>query len=378
MVKDYFKQLQKLEGAVEVSEETIPVLRTPSPSMNWALGVEGHGIPEGMSIIIWGPPKGGKSIVCNAILGQCHKDYEDGYTITFNTELRGKFQANKKHLTQWGIDPNRHISYDVNQPELIFDRICDEVDTLCQQGMNLKAIVIDSLTGIQGRRAQNADSILTQQIGDEALTLKDGLKMILPVIRKHNIVLIMTAHVRAELDQLQIRRGKKVKMAAAWATKHTAEFFAYVEPNLSKDGRKTLTGEEFLDKKTVDFMKKGEKTGHKIRFRIDESSVGPQGRTGEFTLSYGGGIINTHEEVFTLGCNLGVIERPNNTTYIYKDNKWVGKPALLDALKMNPVLCQEIMDEVYTKDTFQDEGLDQDEPIDATMEGMPIPVAPKS
>jgi RecA/RadA recombinase len=216
--------------------------------------------------------------------------------------------------------------------------------------MKLKLIVIDSLTGIQGRRFQNADTIMTQQIGDQALTLKDGLLMILPTIRKHKIALIMTAHVRAELDQLEQMRGKKVKMAAAWATKHTAEFFGYVEKNQSKDGRVSLDGQEFVDKSVVDFMDKGEKTGHKIRFRIDESSIGPQGRTAEFTLDYNKGIINTFEEAFTLGKNYGIIERPNNQMWSYNGQSYRGVPAILGFLKDTPEACQKILEEVRKKD----------------------------
>lgn len=101
-------------------------------------------------------------------------------------------------------------------------------------------IIIDSLTGIAGRRMLNSDTISQQQIGDQALTIKDGLMRILPVIRKHKIAMIATAHIRAEMDQLEQMRGNKVKMAAGWATKHTFEYFCYVEPNLSKDGKNDL------------------------------------------------------------------------------------------------------------------------------------------
>ena len=352
---DFMSKLMKMDGAVKIDENYDPflnVIRTPSPAMNWAFGVAGHGLPLGTSMILWGPPKGGKSIICNAMIGQLHKDDPKAFTMTFNTELRGQLQAGKQQMKVWGIDPDRHITFDVNQPELIFDRIATEVDALCQEGMNLKLIVIDSLTGIVGRRTQNAESILNQQIGDEALTLKDGLKMILPILRKHKIAAVFTAHVRAELDQNEIRRGKTVKMAAAWATKHTAEIFAFVEPNRSKAGRTDLTGKEFIDETKMDFMDHGEKTGHKIRFRVEESSIGPQGRTAEFTLDYNRGIVNTYEEVYFLGTNMGIIERPNNVTHKYKDKSWVGKEKMLNELRDNVEMCNEIVTEIRRRDVM--------------------------
>jgi hypothetical protein len=201
MANKFFSQLMKLEGSVDTSRNPyLEVIRSPSPSINWAFGVEGYGMPFGTSMVLWGPPKGGKSIICNAIAGQIHKDDPEAYTITYNTELRGQFQTGNKQMSVLGIDPERHITFDVNSPELIFDKIATDIAALCDQGMKLRMIAIDSLSGIQGRRFQNASTIQTQQIGDQALTIKDGLMMILPVIRKYTIALIMTAHQRAEMD----------------------------------------------------------------------------------------------------------------------------------------------------------------------------------
>lgn len=347
-----FKNLRNQEGAVRTGE-TDPLLhciQSPSPSLNWSFAVKGHGLPFGYAAILWGPPKSGKSIVCNAWTGQLHKDDPEALVISFNTELRGEIQANADQLKMWGIDENRFQVFDRNQPEGIFDFIEKDVDEMCQAGEKIKLIVIDSLKGIQGRRFMNSTTVMQQQVGDEAATLQDGLKRILPVIRKHKIALIMTNHVRAELDPKEQMRGKTVKMAGAWAGKHMAEFFIYVEPNRSKDGRTNLAGEEFLDPATKDFMDKSEKTGHKIRIRVDESSLGISGRTGEFTMDYDKGIINVHEEIFTLGKNLGIITKPNLQTYEFKGKTWRGLPGILTAIRDDEVLAKEILTEIYAKD----------------------------
>jgi RecA/RadA recombinase len=353
--KKYLSQLRKMEGAV-IPGQWNPLancLRTPMPSVNWAFGIEGHGLPYGYSMILYGPPKGGKSIVCNAIAGQMHKDLDDSIAITFNTELRGEAQANQQQMATWGIDPDRFAVFDVNQPELIFDRIETDIAAMCQSGANIKLVVIDSLKGIVGRRTMNAESVMQQQIGDEAATLQDGLKRILPTIRKYKIALIMTTHVRAELDPMQQKLGKTVKMAGAWASKHMAEIFAYVEPNKWKAGKTSLAGEEFTDPSVVDFMEKSQATGHKIRFRIEESSIGPSGRTAEFTLDYNKGIINTHEEVFTLAKNYGILERPNNQWWHYNGKKWNGIVNMLTAIRDDRVLYNELLDAVMAKDKIQ-------------------------
>lgn len=348
----FLSKLRALEGAV--TDDYNPLancLQTPSPSVNWAFANLGHGIPFGYGMLLYGPPKGGKSIICNALIGELHKQEPDAVAITFNTEMRGSLQSNTSQLSKWGIDKDRFITYDVNQPENIFDRIEHDIAAACQEGEKIRLITIDSLSNITGRRAMNATSVMTQQIGDQALTIKDGLMRILPVIRKYNIALVATAHLRAELDQREQMRGKTVKMAAAWATKHTFEYFCFVEPNRSKDGKTTLAGEEFTDKEIVDFMDHAQKTGHKIRFRVEESSAGVSGRTAEFTLDYNRGIINQYEEIFTLAKNYNVIERPNNVTYNYNGKSWRGLVACLTAIRDDEGLQQELLKAVFQKDS---------------------------
>lgn len=345
-------KLRKLDGAVQNDyDPLLHCLQTPSPSVNWSFGLKGHGLPYGYSMILFGPPKGGKSIICNSLIGQLHKDEQDAVAITFNTEMRGELQSSEQANKLFGIDPDRFVCYDVNEPDQIFDRIERDIAALCDDGLNVKLIIIDSLKAIAGRRFLNSKSVNQQQIGDQAATLQDGLQRILPMIRKYKIALVMTTHVRAEMDMAEQMRGKTVKMAAAFAARHMAELFCYVEPNRSKKGRTTLAGEEFLDADTKDFMEKAAKTGHKIRFRVDGNSIGPDGRTAEFTLDYNKGIINQYEEIFMLAKNHGIIEKPNNVTYKFGESSWRGLANCLIAIRDDDELQNELLSAVYRLDS---------------------------
>jgi RecA/RadA recombinase len=333
----HLSRLRNLEGAVTAAEGEDVLkncLRTPSPSVNWALAQPGGGLPYGTGLMLYGPPKGGKSVFLNGVVGQIHADRPDETVIKFDTELRAKFQNNTNNLRKFGIDEKRYIVYDVNEPKFIFDRIEKDIGAACQEGEKISTIIIDSMSGIQGRRFINADTVDTQQIGDQAATIKDGLMRILPTIRKYNIALICTAHVRAELDQHEQRKGNTIKMQAAWATKHVFEYFCYIEPNTTvKSGRASIAGEEFTDAGIVDFMDKAQKTGHKIRFTVKDSSFPYSGRTAEFTLDFERGIINQYEELFTLGKNYNLVEKVNNTTYKIGDQKFNGIVACLSGLR---------------------------------------------
>jgi hypothetical protein len=348
--KKWMERLSKLDGAVnEYVNPFISGVDSASPTVNFIFGNTWM-IPRGYSAVFFGPPKGGKSYLANSIIGKVHRDDLDACVIKFNTEQREQAQLTKAQMKVHGIDIERYKAYQVNTPDAVFDRIEKDIAAECEDGMPLHLVVIDSVNGIQGRRSLNADSVMVQQIGDHALTIKDGLKRILNVQRKHNFALIVTCHVGAEMDPHEVQRGHKFKMTAAYGLQHHAEYFVCIEKNLTKEGRTDLEGNEFKDENLTDMAGRSEQTAHKIRVTMRDSSLGPKGRVGQFTMDYHRGIINVHEEVFTLGVGRGVIERPNNTTYVFKERKWVGKPAMLEALRTDSDLQIAILKELKARD----------------------------
>jgi len=350
MAKNWLTKLNNLEGAV--IDDYNPynhVLQSPSPSLNFTFG-RGHGLPFGYTAIFFGPPGGGKSVVANSMIGQLHSDDPEAIAVKFNTEFREKIQLTPEQMKLMGIDRERYVPYETNDPVLIFDRINNDINAMCQEGAPIKLIIIDSINSIVGRRTMNADSLGVQQIGDLAATLQDGLKQILSTIRNNKIAVILTAHIRAEMDQQEIKRHNTVKMGAGYGVKHNAEYFVYIEQNRNKDGRTDLMGNEFVDDSCRDINDNSEKTGHKIRVCMKKSSVGVAGRVGEFTFNYNKGIINTHEEVFLLGANRGIIERVNNMTYAFKDKKWTGKQSVLEAIRTDTDLQKAILSELKQRE----------------------------
>lgn len=351
MSNKWYSKLMKAEGAVDPN--VIPdakVIQTPSPSINWTFGNKGHGLPQGTSLLLGGPAKSGKSFLSLNMVAKLHETDPEAIAVMFNTEFRGELQANKESLKKLGIDPERFVVYDTNEPAGIFDFISHDLKAMCQEGMPLKLIIIDSLSGIQGRRKMNADSVMQQQIGDEAATIQDGLKIILPVIKRQKISLILCTHVRDEMDPHEQMRGNKYRLQAANAAKHMCEFFAFVERNRGKTGKETLDGKALEDESMQDFMGKAGATGHKVRFKMMDTSTGVRDRVAEFTIDFERGIINQYEEVFRLGMNTGIIQKPNNVTYQYKEQSWRGLGAALAAIRDTPDLQKQILKDVYALD----------------------------
>lgn len=351
MAKAWVKIFEDLDMAEDILAKNVYAegVRSPSPSVNFVFG-NTHLAPFGSSVIFWGPPKGGKSLICNFMIGQLHKDYPDAIAIKFNTELREKFQLTERSLKMFGIDPKRYYPKDTNVPADIFDFIEKEIPLACEKGHKIKLVVIDSITDILGRRAMNATTVDTQQMGDEAATLGAGLKRIRGVLRKYDITLLMVAQERSVLDPVEQMRGKKTKMAGAYYLQHFAEYFVYVAPNEAKEGKTDLLDNKFEDKDLLDMMGNAENVALKIKVQMKESSVGIAKRVGEFTFHKYHGIVNTHEEAFRLGVARGVLGRPNNRTFTLSNwpdegtlSQWVGKEDCLTNIKANLDLEKELI-----------------------------------
>lgn len=325
MAKDWMTKMAKWDGAVTKRYDVhSTVIQTKSPSLNFIYG-NGWGLPRGFSAIIYGPPKSGKSVIGYTMAAESQAAYPESWVIRFDTEYRDHGQLTPKMAAAYGIDMNRYMAIESNYPKDIYDQIETKLAAQCEEGMDVGLVIIDSMNGVQGRRAIGNDGgIMVQQIGDVAMTNKEGLKQVLAVQRKYNFSLLMTSHVGIEMDTLEQKRGNKFRMGASIGVQHHAEYFLFVEPNRNKAGRQdlieALKGEKgtqnLVDKTMGDVTDRGgDAVAHKIMVQMKDSTMGPKGRRGEFTFSYNEGIINTHEEVYLLGSSRGLITSPSQAYY---------------------------------------------------------------
>jgi RecA/RadA recombinase len=354
MANKWVQKLQKMNGVVtEAKDRFSKPLKTFSPSVNFIYG-RTHGLPFGFTSVLYGPPKGGKSVLLHMMIGWLHQTDPDAIAIKIDTEFRNDGQLDAAAMQLYGIDPDRLIVMQTNVPSEIFDQIEKDIAAMCQQGAPIKLIGIDSVSGIQGRREMTSESVEKQTIGDHAQTIQIGLKRILPVIRKYDIALALVTQVRAEMDMTEQMRGNKFKMQASYGLQHMAEYFVAVEPNLTIKGRKDELGNEFVNEGVKDLAEKGEVTAMKIRVKMKNSSMGPKGRTGEFTFDFHHGLINTHEEVFRLGTNYNIIVPGDKSGLVFGDSTWRGKEACLKALKEDANVCDAIVAELQRRDLAGD------------------------
>lgn len=348
--KKLMSKLFKMEGYVARDYDPYQyVIEPSSPSLGFTFD-NTWGLPYGYTLLLWGEGKAGKSLIARMLTGDMHRQDPDSVALYYNTEMREELQATPKMLQTFGVDLDRYAAYNVNRTEHIFDRIEQDVPKLIQEGLKIRLIVIDSITDIVGRKMANAKSAGDFLIGDNAATVGDGLLRIKHVLRKYHIACILVAQARAELDMHEQMRGKKLKMAAANAVKHKAEYFMLVEHLKTKEGKVDLTGHALVDTSIQNAMssakdaEQGDQAARKMRCTMEQSSCGRDGRVGIFTLHKDHGLINTHEEVFVLGKdNFQVVEEPTQGRFQFGDRKWHGKEAILQAIAEDTQLRKDIL-----------------------------------
>lgn len=339
----WMKQLNKMDGAVDREYDPyLPenVLQTISPSLNYIFP-KSMGLPLMEFMLLWGQPKAGKSIVSDGFVSGVHGRNPEWMAMKFDTEMREMGHKEKF----WNIDESRYPVFNTNEPGEIFDRLKKDVFPMVEQGMPLKLLIIDSLQGIQGVKAGNADSVTDHQMGDHAMTIQKGLMAIAPFLRRHKIAMIATAHVRGNLDAGAY--GPKEKMAGGWHQKHSFEYFVKVSRDNSAEGKADALGNKLEIADQKDFKGKAEKTGHKIYIEMTENSRGRAGRSGQFTFDYDRGIVNIEEEIFELAKTLKLIERPNNRTYVLNGVNFNSKEEMLTGIKEDPKVREFLLKEIY-------------------------------
>lgn len=259
---------------------------------------------------------------------------EEGICILFDAE----YSFNKDWwLKLCGNDESiasRLVVKQTNDPLNIFDFITGDLHEMLQDGAPVVGIAIDSVKSIlypKDRKKKTTDMTMG---GGGASYLGPALKQILPVIREHDITTVLVQQVYEEMDEYK-KMSNPYIVPDGRALKHFADYMLEITRIDTKAGRieagKNIYGG-------------AQQVGHKVRVRGKKNRVGAPFRAGEFSLSYTGGIINVHDELFDLGKALGVIKKPSNVTYQFAEYETVrGEQAMRDWIKDHPEVHQEMV-----------------------------------
>jgi RecA/RadA recombinase len=290
-------------------------------------------------MLLYGPPKSGKSLLSAAFIGELMQKDPEAIVVHFDTEFRDNLDTWNE---AFGIDPERFISRQTNNPEEIFDYIANDLNAMIQEGAPIKMIVIDSLAMIYYPKESRKESTTDFVIGDASAYLPGAMKKILPVVRKNKIALILCQHVRDQMDPM-LQRVQRYNIPGGRGLKHSVEAWMLVEKINAKDSK-------VFDTERKDGAGNAIQSGHAIRVRMEENSLGPQNRAAEVFLDYQKGIVDQHVQVADLAINMGIVERPNNMSYAFDGKKWVGRDSFLEALKQDKNLQTKLVEKIKEND----------------------------
>lgn len=266
-----------LLGDKPTTVETIP---TGSLVLDSILG---GGIPKGRVIEIFGQESSGKTSIALTAVGNVQKQ---GGTALF-IDLEHALDTN--YAAKLGVDvPNMALA----QPDH------------AQQALNLMMqitdsgaadiIVMDSLAALVPKEEVEGD-MEDQTIGLVARLLSKSLRKLVGMAHKSGTTIIL-------INQLR---------------DHIGGFSPFGTPTITTGGKATkFYASQRIEVKRLEQVKEGKDViGNKIRLTVVKNKIAAPFGKGETVLTFGHGI-HQQAEMIEEGDTYGVIQRPNNRTYV--------------------------------------------------------------
>lgn len=332
---------------VPASEVAYPdPVPTPSPGLNWAMN---GGIRPGALYCFEGPEQSGKSFMALCCVAELLKKDKESVAIWFDAE--GAFSSHfASILLPDEADQRRLVVRTASTGATIFDWFRDNIPGYMQQGIRICACVVDSLQTIVPPKEGNLKSTEDHVMGDLSGYLPKALRSISgpskPRLKEgfDGIPWIFISQVRDNLDPSAQYTGKKYTISGGRAFKHALDvemLFEIIEARKAK----------IFDESVKNMNDSSIQIGHRVRSKVQKNKLGPPHRVVEFDIVYSKGIVNTEQEVATLGMKLNLITKQGNT-YYYGDRKLaVGEEASIKVLAEDKELCDEIYKKIMETNT---------------------------
>ena len=338
----WYSKIQKMhQGMIADSlpSTKAKLLPLPSPSLNWALG---GGLVFGKIATIYGPEASGKSLLAQLAIAELHKSDPDAWAIWYDSE----FSFDKDYALKLGVDVTRLWLIQSKRPRDIFDHFVNDVLAMIQDGFPLKIFVIDSLKSIRGPKEARLESIEDAVMGDISQILPKAFNMIIPIVRQHSILAILVQQVTEEFDQGKRMRGIKWNVPSGQALKHNSDHMILCEKVESKASKT-------FDESFKNIQELPIQVGHTVRCKIEKNRTDCPHLVAEFQLRYGVGVVNQAQEVAMLAINLGIVQKPNISTYVFQDVKIHGADKFVKEVESKPELYRAILKAISEFDVFK-------------------------
>jgi recombination protein RecA len=282
----------------------------------------GSSVPIGRIIEIAGAEGSGKTLMCASIISEWQKQ---GIRCAF---LDGEQTFFKKWAESLGVNWDNLI---YSAPDYL-EQVLDTIDTLASTG-EVGLIVYDSIAALPSL-AEVEKSAGDVNVAALSKVLTSALRKLTPVLAKNKCTVIFINQLREKIGAYSPTGSVVTTTPGGRALRHAASLRLEM---------KKIGGSD---------IKEGDRViGHKVGIKCKKNKLSSaQGASAEFTLYYESGIDKIEDAIAT-AATIGVIERPNNKTYIYKDLKVTGYDNFMSALKENKALLEDLVKTTQDKMT---------------------------
>ena len=309
------------DGNITTKYEAIS---TGSPKLDEAIGI--GGIPMGRITQLAGQESSGKTMLALS----CIREYLNKNPENTALFIDAEYTYDPAWAEKQGVDTSRVMVIKTNDAKAIFEGLIGKVKvnkatkkvSKAMKGIldhviegtdprfkNLGIIVLDSIAVL------NTPLVVAAEVGKANMApiprfMSTELKKLTPVVAQANVAFIGINQVRVNLGQMF---GDPSTSPGGKALKHACSLMLNMAPVFSADS--VLKGED------------DERIGHTVRAKIQKNKVGAPFRQAEYQIKYEEGVVNTHEEVFSLAIDYGLITRPSTQSYGIAGEQIRGKDA---------------------------------------------------
>lgn len=326
-MEDIWKELTKQhgdEGLFHGNDEMTTytdVISTGSYALDDAVGI--WGLPRGRVVQYAGQESSGKTYMSLIAIAEYQRQNPEGWALFIDAE----HTFDQDWALGLGVDLDRLLVYRENNGVKIFERLVGQpsktggkkvklgiLDMEKENPTGLGIVVLDSIAYVQPP-AEETSEVGKANMALMARFLPPELRKLTPLLSDTGVTMIFINQIRM---QPGILYGSPETSPGGNTLKHTHSMML----NFSRIAAKNSTIEDDT----------GERIGHHVRVRVDKNKLAPPFRVAELAITYNSGVVEHNIELRDLGAKYGVIERPNNKTWILDDVKYNGKDAIAEAL----------------------------------------------
>ena len=302
-----------MKFASEIKAADLDYISTGSMALDYAMG---GGFPRRKITVLYGDYSVGKSTMC---LYGCASAQKEGHTAAF---MKMENWLPPDYAKALGVDMDRLlVVQSVEKNQVSGEQVLAIAENLMRSGVPI--VVVDSIPALIPQRQIESD------IGDKnyaaiAALLSDTLKKLSDAADYGNSALVFTSQVRQTIGAKAYHGYQPVHMYGGKAILHYSDIIVKLTRQLDKETR---------EEQQV------------VRAIVEKNRLNVPQREAEFTLEYGKGVDHV-AEVFDTAVDKGVIKDSGSGRFGYNDTKWRGRDKVLQSLRENTELRDEIEKEV--------------------------------